>query len=127
MDVHVRVKKPDETAGKNVRQCCNAELDTKLKAALALKRTVAQMLGDEAVRQAEQVLDGTRGTREAEPTPAVPTGPNAAELQWLAEWIDSMPCPDKVTAADAEAALQRHRGESTLARIAAVQLLVKPK
>ena len=89
----VRVKKPGEATGKVMRKNCNADLDTKLKAALALKTVVAMMLGEELVQRAERQVDGIgdNDKPQREPPDPEPIGPSAAELEWLAEWLDLLP------------------------------------
>ena len=125
MDVHVRVKAPDVSKSKYIRRSLTGELDTKLKAGLEVLRIVTDMVGEEAVRRAVQQVDGmdVDAAGPAEPARADPTGPTPDEQEWLAEWLDAHASPEDVTVADAEAALQQHRGAATLARLAVVQLL----
>ena len=125
MDVHVRVKAPDVSKSKYIRRSLTGELDTKLKAGLEVLRIVTGMVGEEAVRRAVQQVDGmdVDAAGPAEPARADPTGPTPDEQEWLAEWLDAHASPEDVTVADAEAALQQHRGAATLARLAVVQLL----
>ena len=54
MDVHVRVQLPDQSAKKMVRRSCSSEFDTKLKAALEVRRRVTDIVGRDVVDAAEQ-------------------------------------------------------------------------
>ena len=58
IDVRVRVRLPGKANGKCVRQHCNDEFDTKLKAGLGLLAKVEKMLGPEAVERARQMAPG---------------------------------------------------------------------
>lgn len=88
---------------------CSAQLDSKLKAALEVKRRVAALIGSDAVRAAE-ALRGAAASTASMDNANPKQLPTTEELEWLAEWVASQAA--EVSAEEAEAALARRRANS---------------
>ena len=118
MDVHCRVD------GKYIRRSGTAEFDDKLKMAREVRRQVVAIIGAAAVDLAEEkVRAEAAGCAAVAPAAVEHT---AADLLWLNEGMDEQEAPDKVSdkvsLAEAEAALTQHQqrqqlGNATLARL----------
>ena len=111
MGVQLKVQPPDvpgqpSQRKKHINVHCNATLDMKLKAAREAKRRVSLIVGEAAVKAAEETAAMAATARPVETAAPLIV---EEELEWLARWHDEQLHPELVTLDDAQRALAARR------------------
>lgn len=106
----VKIEAPaDDPKGRTIIQVTanwSAEVDSWLACAQVATKKVAAITGEAAIAAARQKLELRSSTLSFAPAQQPPS---AEELEWLAHWCDSQPCPDEVSTEQAAAALAQHQ------------------